>query len=134
MKVENQGYSWRFFNSAIKDHSLGKSSTLKKMGIQKLRPDKRFLSWPLMPRRQLESLVGYECQSELAITTLEALLTRYDANKGNYSKDVVGRSLDDFSIINMKRAIDIERMMSLVKNTLSEMKSIASVFSARHVG
>lgn len=133
MKVENQGYSWRFFNRAIQQNSLGKAIAEKKLGIQKIRPDKRFISWPLMPHRQLEALVGYDSQTELKLTILEKLLTRYEANKGNYANDLRA-SLDDFSIINMKRAIAIDRMMNLVKNTLSEMKSIASVFSTHHKG
>ncbi len=134
MKVEHHNNPWRFINGAIKHPSFGKALGVKKGGIQKLRPDKRFISWPIMPRRQLETLVGYEGSSELEMPVLEAFVARYEAKKSHFSRELMSRSLDDFSLINMKRAIDIERMMTLVKNTITEMKSIASVFSTHHKG
>jgi hypothetical protein len=46
----------------------------------------------------------------------------------------VGRSFDDFSMLEMKRAVEIERMMSLLKSTLAEMKLIAAINGSHHKG
>jgi hypothetical protein len=66
MKVEHNKNSWRFIQSAVRSYvSRGRSSL--KNRIQKLRPDKRFLSWPHMPKRQIDALVGYDWEHVIEI-------------------------------------------------------------------
>lgn len=134
MKVEHNKNSWRFIQSAVKTYvSLGRNIG---KSMQKLRPDKRFLSWPHMPKRQIDALVGYDWHPKIEISVLEKFVSRHEGKKtsSGIDRNLVGRSFDDFSVLEMKRAVEIERMVSLIKVTLAEMKTIAAINGSHHKG
>lgn len=136
MKIVQGKNSWRSIQSAVKNYvsvGLGRAS---KSHVQKLRPDRRFISWPHMPKRQIDALVGYESQSNIEISVLEEFVARCERKKiqSSYEAQLVGRSFDEFSMLDMKRAVDIERMVTLLKATLTNMKAIAAINGSYHKG
>lgn len=136
MKIVQGKNSWRLLHSAVKNYvSVGLLRSAKSQ-VQKLRPDRRFISWPHMPKRQIDAIVGYEFQSNIDIGVLEEFIARCERKKiqSSYEAQLVGRSFDEFSMLDMKRAVDIERMVTLLKATLTNMKAIAAINGSYHKG
>ena len=135
MKIQQGRHSWRFVQSAI-SYVSGGIELKARSTITKLRPEKKFLSWPHMPERSLAALVGYDWQAQVEIKTLENFVANCEKKKINSGDEaqLVGQSFDEFSMNDMKRVVDIERMVTLIKTTLADMKAVSASHNALFKG
>ncbi|MCA9508197.1 MAG: hypothetical protein KC505_07250 [Myxococcales bacterium] len=134
MKIAGAKNYWSSIGSVVKDYLSGKKEKLNAKGrISKLKPDRHFISWPSMPKRQIDALIGYDGQPHIELKLIENFIARYDKQKQLENHEVY-RSLDEFSMLDMKRKVDIERMVSLLKATLGNMKAIGALNGSHHKG
>ena len=75
MKIQQGRQSWRFVQSAM-SYVSGGVQLKAKSTLTKLRPEKKFMSWPHMPERSLAALVGYDWQAQVEIKVLEKYIKK----------------------------------------------------------
>lgn len=122
VKISGQGSSWRGIQSTI-NHLVMVSRAKEPLSrVRKLRPDKRFLSWPDMPKRDISALAGYVTPPKINLEILQDFISNNKSSESYFSA-----SIDNFCDADLKRAMAIKKMNALVQATIDEIKSINNV-------
>jgi len=122
VKISRSGSSWRGVQSTISHLMMFSRAVVPLSRTRKLRPDKRFLSWPDMPKRDISALAGYINPPKIDLELLQSFV-----NANRVSGRSFAGSIDNFCGLDMKRAMAIKKMNALVQATIDEMKAITYV-------
>lgn len=121
MKVQKNYSPWRAFSEKISTFlATPKKSFFAQRKWQ--RQGNCFLSWPNMPKRLLSVQSGFSLPPKIDVKKIENFLRRHKARQE--IKPMLNNPFDDWRGWNMQQALAVDKMATLISETVSDIKAL----------